>query len=290
VVCLCQRDGLGHQLSVADLSVLNDFSDAHLFMLLKGYFNGGNQADSKQYKTVTLASIIGPLSVLRPFERSWNSNLKKHGASRLHTTDAMALQGIYADWKEPNRDAFVHDCVRIIDRFLVKEVDGHGIAPYTITIDLGAFKRAQSTATNRPQNANEVAATQSLAKMIEYGNLFGAHFFELIFDRGEPFYGQINNRLINRSFRTGMKKTGIDIQRRFSWRKADMRDVPALQAADLVAWGVGHRNDVRADWHRHLLDMRTESEMLDDAALSKPDMFAVNFIKHCRLPPSKPTP
>jgi hypothetical protein len=69
-----------------------------------------------------------------------------------------------------------------------------------------------------------------------------------------------------------------------------MRDVPALQAADLIAWCLNHQDSVSFYWQSELLDLRMESVLLDDAALSKPDPLTIEFIKHCKLPRSAPTP
>jgi hypothetical protein len=87
-----------------------------------------------------------------------------------------------------------------------------------------------------------------------------------------------------------MKNNGIDIEWRFSWREADMHEEPALQAADLVAWCVNRRNEPVFDGHRELSGLKMESELLDDAALAKPDRLTMEFIRHCKISKSAATP
>lgn len=40
-------------------------------MILKCYFDGGNQAEGKQYDVVTLAAVCGTNDQLKPFENDW---------------------------------------------------------------------------------------------------------------------------------------------------------------------------------------------------------------------------
>jgi hypothetical protein len=60
-------------------------------MILKCYFDGGNQADSTQYDIVTLAAFCGTNDQLKPFEHDWKEALKTNNAPWLHTTDAVSL-------------------------------------------------------------------------------------------------------------------------------------------------------------------------------------------------------
>ena len=54
-------------------------------MLIKAYFDGGNQADSTRYEVVTLAAVSGTPSQWLHFNADWQIVLKKHGAVFLHT-------------------------------------------------------------------------------------------------------------------------------------------------------------------------------------------------------------
>ncbi|MGA8030716.1 MAG: hypothetical protein WB992_26525 [Bryobacteraceae bacterium] len=269
---------------------MNTFQRGHAFVLFKGYFDGGNQPDSRRHKTVTLACVFGHAPALKKFAHLWRANLKRHGAAYLHTTDAVRLEGIYKDgWDEVTRDAFIQDCARILgDSILRQDTDGRiiqGLIPCSITIDLGDFKRVQVEVPSGPQNAGEVLATQAFTKMIEGGRLLLADFYELFFDRNEPYRGHIVDRIRNPRFIAQMKKNGIDIGRRvIVGPELDMRDVTELQAADLLAWCVGHKDTVKFGWQQSVLNIRREDQFLDRKAMLNPDPFTTRFVQHLKLP------
>jgi len=74
-------------------------------VVLKSYFDGGNQADSQEYDVLSLAVMSGAQDLWIPFENDWNKVLLNHHAAYLHTTDAVARVGIYEGWTEPQRIA-----------------------------------------------------------------------------------------------------------------------------------------------------------------------------------------
>jgi hypothetical protein len=60
-------------------------------MVLKGYFDGGNQADSRQYDRITLATVCGTADQWKTPELEWREVLTAHKADFLHTTNAVSL-------------------------------------------------------------------------------------------------------------------------------------------------------------------------------------------------------
>ena len=60
-------------------------------MVLKGYFDGGNQADRTRYDRVTLAVALGTVEQWTPLESAWEKVRLVHEAPPLHTTDAIGL-------------------------------------------------------------------------------------------------------------------------------------------------------------------------------------------------------
>ena len=96
-------------LSLCDLSPLSNIPKDHLFVAFKSYFDGGNKADSQQYKTVTLASFSGTSVKWQHFERKWAAVLVKHNAPWLHTTDAVSLNKPFSKssgWSKDKVDEF----------------------------------------------------------------------------------------------------------------------------------------------------------------------------------------
>ena len=283
MVCPSQRE-----LSISELSAWNDIPKGHLFVLLKGYFDGGNKPDSRQYDTATLAFIAGERGGLSQFERAWKSLCKFHGADFLHTTDAVALTNHYEGWSDGQRNAFIQDCATLMVRSILHDENGrlvNGIIPATVTINLKDFKRVQTEVPDAPRDATEILATQAFGKLIEAGQFLHTDFWELFFDRNEPYRGHVVDRIRSPKFVKFMTQNGVDIERRFVvGPELDMRDFPALQAADLLAWSVGQENADRFPWQKTVLDMTREKEILEYEVLRSPEPFTVNFVQYCRFP------
>jgi hypothetical protein len=60
-------------LSLADLSPLNPAPENHLLMVLKSYFDGGNQADSSEYDRISLATVCGTAKQWKRFDSAWGT-------------------------------------------------------------------------------------------------------------------------------------------------------------------------------------------------------------------------
>jgi hypothetical protein len=248
--------------SVVDLMpICGPIPKDHLIVILKSYFDGGNQADSKEYDVVTLASVSGRKDEWKAFEMDWKAALKKHGAPWLHTTDAVSLkrEPFTKDngWDKTRRDKFISDCVTVIEQHTARprtkqDPDGKvGLVPYTFTIVLKDFIRARAANPEVPKTATEICATSTVLRCLEWGGHIGAKFYHLIFDQGEPFMSHILDRQNNKKAR---KHLAPITSRITSIGQSDMRDVPALQMADLFAWCISHKNQKpRHNWQNRLL-------------------------------------
>jgi hypothetical protein len=268
----------------------------HLLVVMKSYFDGGNQADSRQYDVVTLASISGTSDQWRLAERDWKAILKKHHAPFLHTTDAVSLTSPPLTkndgWDKTKRDAFISDCVTVIENHLALPIKGAfqgklGLYPFTVSVVLDDFKKARQTNSSVPRDANEICAVQTLGGCLSWGMRHQRpHFYHLFFDQGEPFRGHIVDR------QTNPKSAKIIplMDRIIMKGEVDMRHVPALQMADLFAWCVSHRNkgDMHG-WQRRLLNFPRGDEWLDYKELIKPHQSTVGFVKEWKLPRRRAT-
>ena len=253
-------------------------------MILKSYFDGGNQADSLQYDRITLATVCGMSEQWGNFAPAWNRVLGKHKAEFLHTTDAVSLNKEFAKkngWEKTSVDAFIDDCVGVIERGITR-----GLFPVTLTIRLDDFLRARQTNPELlPNTVEDICATESLSFCFKRGRVTGAESYQLYFDQGEPFYGHIYDRLHN-------KKSKRDIafmQKIGHLGESDMRLVPALQVADLFAWCSNHHDNVSRDWHRRLNALRWQSLFLDYDLLIKPMPKAIEMSRSWNLPRRRPT-
>jgi hypothetical protein len=264
-------------------------------MILKGYFDGGNQADSKRYKTVTIGAVFSRPAELKPFEQEWRSILKRHGAASLHTKGAVALRREFLGWGKSERDALLRDCVDLVARSIIKP-DGNRsveprIVPCVVTVVLTDFKRVQKEIPEGPQDATEVLATQSFYRMVQFSRLIKAHFLHLNYDQNEPFRGHIQDRLNNSKYKRDLKARGFDIDRQVvRIADADSRTTPALQVADLLAYCYGRTDSIHFKWQEQLLTIECVKEVLDYSELSKPSLDVARLSREIwKFPRRKPT-
>jgi hypothetical protein len=71
--------------------------------------------------------------------------------------------------------------------------------------------------------------------------------------------------------------------------ESDMRLLPALQMADLFAWGINHANQEVREWHIRLHDLKWESAALEYEHLINPNRAAIDLIHSWKLPKRRAT-
>lgn len=261
--------------------------------LVLTYFDGANKADSTQYEVITLASVSGTKHEWRRFNREWQHVLSKHQTTYLHVTDAIAQKNDFRNgWNSRRRDALIMDCVKLIGRHIARPIRYNdpgrlGLYPHSITIKLVEFIKARQDNRDVPSSANEVCATQAVYDCMKWGfDGLGAQNIHLYFDQGEPFRGHICDRanhpkvLKQLPFLTRVTKI-IDL---------DMRVTPALQFADLLAWCVSHKQDVRTKWHERLLKNPHEEYLVGYDELIHPLPKTVELVTKWKLPKRRAHP
>jgi hypothetical protein len=262
-------------------------------MLIKSYFDGGNQADSTQYDVVTLAAVSGTPSQWRQFNADWKIVLKEHGADFLHTKDAVSLKKPFdadSGWSNDRVDLFICGCVATIERHIAKPLQDPaapraGLYPFTVTVVLKDFVRAREANPDVPKNATEVLATQALHACIEWSESRGAHFMDLYYDRNEPYRGHTVDRQRNPK----AVKQLSSLARIAIPPELDTREAAELQMADLFAWSVAHKEAPKRPWHHRLLDLPRGDEWIAYADLIKPIPGVSDLVKSWKLPKRKPT-
>ena len=205
-------------------------------MVLKSFFDAGNKDESAQYDVLSLAVISGTGSDWLPFEREWKKALKKHKAAYLHTTDAVARQGIYKGWTVRQRDAFLTDLVRISGHHAARATFGdatgrYGIFCVIISIVLKDFIAYAKVNPIASKNANEACLRQALGEVLLWSeNQAKCEDIHLFFDQGEPFYGFLVHLL-----QTKRALQRAPLLRKIAFRgEADSKRTPALQYADFM--------------------------------------------------------
>lgn len=257
-------------------------------MPFKSYFDAGNKADPSQYELLTLAAISGSTIKWADFEERWRRVLDKHRAPYLHTTDLISRFGVFEyGWDDCRVRDFLGDCVTLVEdcatqregrRFVYQ-----GLRPATVTVVLKDFQQsAQEIANNRP--AEDWCAVHLTVMVMKYANYLNSDKLHFFFDQGEPFYGHVQDRMFNRK----SKRSAPDWQRIKSPTELDSREVPALQAVDLLAWCVNHPQAHRHEWQKRMLGIDRDKLWLDHATLRTADQGTLDRTATYELPPRRP--
>ena len=248
-------------------------------MDLKSYFDSGNQADSSQYDVVSLASVAAIDSDWRPFETEWRIMLQRffgdrHQEPHLHTADAVTGNGVYKGWGQEKTHDFLSQSVEITGKHFIRAkkpeigfLGQYGLYGCVTTIVLKDFVEHAQCHPEAPQNANELLLRQALTCLLPWSRQ-GADppcdECHCIFDQGEPFYGHLDDVMTRKK----ALKDATLLANITSRTQANMRRVPALQLADLLAWCESHKLDKdKPHWHQLVLSLDVQREWYDKTNL-----------------------
>jgi hypothetical protein len=146
------------------------------------------------------------------------------------------------------------------------------------------FINARKNNPDVPKNAFEICVTQAVADCMKSGfHGLGMQNIHLHLDQGESFRGHICDRIINPKVLRELPY----LAEITSTAEADMRITPALQFADLLAWCVSHKQDVRTKWHERMLKNPHEDSMVDFNHRMNPLPRSVEPAKNWKLPRRK---
>jgi len=265
--------------------------EGNFFVVLKSYFDGGNQADSTQYEYLTLATVSGSKHEWIPFERDWKKVLRKHEIPYLHTTDAVTGNGIFRGWNEKRRFSALEDLVCVAGKHIALPVlygstGRYGLFPYLVTVNLNDFASVELHP-DMARNANELCIRQALHSTMVWGQEQAAcHEYHLFFDQGEPFYGYVQHLIQSKR----AKKEAHRLQQISQTSEVNMRRVPAIQLADLYAWAVSHTNlTEKAEWHRNFLKMPYSGEYHTKESMTAENAVNPEIWKSWKIPRRKET-
>jgi hypothetical protein len=159
-----------------------------------------------------------------------------------------------------------------------------GLYAVTLTISLEDWKRARGAIAKLPNAVTEICTTESLGFCFKRGKAIGAKSYQLYFDRGEPFFGHVCDRMQKKC-----KKDIPSLKQVIYFGESDMRLVPALQMADLFAWCINHNDKVPRQWHGELHSLPWKALSLDYDRLLKPKPGALEQVAAWNLPRRKLT-
>ena len=216
----------------------------HLLVAIESYFDGaavdGNWSENG--KLITLAGFAAEEEVWAAFDIAWNAVLhdstRRPSAPYLHMREAVHGKGSFQKrngWDLTKASYLVQDLL-----MYMQTVDKQRFRQFACTIDLRAYKAYKAAGfpvvQNHFQMCNQFCPFSVLAWHISSPGLMkNLHYF---FDKDEPFKDHFEARSKREKGNT-ISKGGMD----YFWSMistvctADMRDKPALQAADLLAWG-----------------------------------------------------
>jgi hypothetical protein len=214
---------------------------------LESYFDGSAYpGDWRKGSLVTLAGFAADDSVWAEFDQEWrrilNDNSRRPAAPYLHMREATKLKGPFT-----HRDGWNLQKVQFLVTDLLmymQHVDKQRFRQFGCTIDLVAYRKLteEGFSFNDPVDiCNEFCPFVVLAWYATYypGLIHSAHYF---FDIEEPFKGPFEERWKEE------KQNQLDVTGMREWwsviktvTTAEMRERPAMQAADLLAWSSNRR-------------------------------------------------
>jgi hypothetical protein len=260
----------------------------------KSYFDGGNKADTTQHEILTLAAFSGSAIQWRHFEELWGTALARHHAPFLHLTDALSFQKPFTKengWTPPKVEKFIGDCVGVVELCAANKTFA-GIRPAAISVLLRDFKRRLSEFP-RLGDVHHHCAVQCAGCCFNYGLYLNSDplaqrtKFQFFFDRGEPFYGHIRDRVDHpRSRRISPLWPSVT-----ALSEVDMRHTPAVQASDVLAWSINHNHTegrCRFEWQKRMLEIERDGELFDYQRLKKPIKKNIEIVESLKLPKRKP--
>jgi hypothetical protein len=210
-----------------------------LAALLSAYFD--DSQDEKGAELWVVAGYVGYGHQWDHFERLWKSALDRHGVPYFHMTEMNDPKGPFAKWLPPqdHKDdvvAFFKDLVAVIQKcmlFMVSSavwikdlerfnhdtglaIEAYPLAAYTCMMNM-AIEYTQLPITAVFDRANQIQSKLDKARVYARSDERVASFFESI--------------------------ATIPLQKSLT-----VRDVPALQAADFIAWELRKEHHKMRGW------------------------------------------
>lgn len=210
-------------------------------MTLKAYFDGSGYSKDPNSGHLTLAGYIGIDDAWSEFNVAWRNMLARHGCAYMHMIEAKHLDKEFAiqkGWTEAKVSAVIEDLISSC----FAEIGWHKyrdkFCGVSCTIDLTDYRRvcAEFPGFEKRKSPESicvdcvVTVALSMLPADDSSETGKMGHVELIFDRNEAFLHKINQPWLEH------KKRSEILRHIASICTADMRNVPGLQAADVLAW------------------------------------------------------
>jgi hypothetical protein len=237
---------------------------------LECYFDGGNQADSREYDLVTLSVISGTPKQWRKLEEQWKQKCDERHIGYFHATEHKDRLELMEDFTEI---ASTH--------VFQRSPFCHGLYPFSVTVPLDDFLRARAMNHRTPHSVPDILIREALYRCVEWGmNVIGSKDFHIVFDRGEPYMG-----LVSDFKRNPKSRREYPIVDDFALTEGNSRKYPGLQMADLFAFGHSNRKSYfRTKWHQSLREITQDRVDFTFQKLLDPIYQAIEKSGEWKLP------
>lgn len=210
------------------------------------YFDSSGKLEDKY---LTLAAFFGPDEVWAEFENKWQAILHNHvpRAEYIHMKElARQIEGFdwRLGWTQKNSWELVFKCL-----MFMQHLDKKRFRMFYCAIDLVAWRKLRAETYQLPdpielcnRSCSEIIMKWYLVKypdIVSYSP--SLHYF---FDRDEHFKQPFEDK-----WRAESAKSDWSVWRLIEEVStvADMKKVPGIQAADVLAWGVNRENTAFGD-------------------------------------------
>ena len=209
-----------------------------LVAVLIAYFDESyNQPNAKRPNdplVYTVAAYLAPVAQWRKFSRKWHSALRQIGIESFHMNKYENRIGEYADWPEIKRVGVIKRLQRII-----KE---HTIYSCSFSMDKVAFDEEISPELRRAVYARSPYGFNAFSCMSELSAWCEEHGFKepinYVFAHLQKQGGDLDS-FFNQALRDAKIKAALRLTG--TWTKGLAKDVPQLQAADILAYEINKR-------------------------------------------------
>lgn len=175
----------------------------------------------------TIAGYISTDKRWRKFQREWREVLKEAGVAFFHMSKYEARKGEYENWPQEKRVRILKKLHSIILKYYIQSV-----ATTVILSDYNELTEREKLAFGHPHVMAVIACMKDISI---WGDYFGYREpMAYIFEAGSDHEGEMN-----RMFRSRAGDEEFKRHYRFgSWAFVDKRDMPPLQAADILAYEI----------------------------------------------------
>jgi hypothetical protein len=233
---------------IGKLSCLLHLSEGDILVALRSYLDSSGKLDSTY---LTLAGFAGSDEIWTEFETEWDRILGGHTppARYLHMWEVDHHEGEFSwdrGWTSENAYALVMKCLMYMSR-----LDKNRFRMFYCAVDLEARRRLVRESYQIPspiELCNEYCTKIVFSwYLLNYpGVINPVRSIQYYFDQGEYFKAPFEEKWRAETKRSRELGVWNEWDSVIGITTAEMRSVPGIQAADILAWGVNKESTKRA--------------------------------------------